>query len=626
MLLGSCAARFSFFVCAIVPLAVWCSGSGCVGSASTQCGSEVCAPGWLCTSVAEVRRCILPWQLEYCADHNLADGEACDNGEVEGFQCVEGVCVRGFCGDGVLDNTEQCDDGEQNSDLNPDACRTTCQHASCGDGVVDPGNSESCDEGLLNSDSIPDACRTTCESAHCGDGVVDVTEECDDNNTSAGDGCGLTCLHEACGNGYVDFNEQCDDGNSTAGDGCSPNCMSENFVCGDAEIEGGEQCDDGNNTPCDGCSTICVLEVCGNGITECDEVCDDGNTGSGDGCSADCLSRETCGNGYADVAIGEDCDGSDHAGVTCASLAGFGGGTLNCTEQCQFNTDFCYETVLSVGGQSKALAIDSNYCFCHGCGTADVIRFPLAGGQSTVLATGNVSPLGLVTDSTDVFWLNSHSPTRHAGLVMRVSKSGGAPVTLASGQDYPYYLAVDASYVYWLNWGILTEPGQVMRVPKAGGATTTLASGRIYPMNIALDSTHIYWSDQDATSSRIVRMPKAGGTVTVIVSGLSGVADGLSVDGGYIYWGEINPDWLMRVPVTGGTPVQIASNRAVSIAVDGAEIFAADSGFMYLVDGVGANPVTLVSGGSPKSIVLNSSYVYWSGNLGVYRMLRSANW
>jgi cysteine-rich repeat protein len=42
------------------------------------------------------------------------------------------------CGDGVIQSGEECDDGEQNSDVTPDACRRRCLLPTCGDGV-DPG-------------------------------------------------------------------------------------------------------------------------------------------------------------------------------------------------------------------------------------------------------------------------------------------------------------------------------------------------------------------------------------------------------------------------------------------------------------------------------------------------------
>ncbi len=69
--------------------------------------------------------------------------------------------------------------------------------AECGDDV--PDAPEECDEGERNSDLGPDACRTDCRLPRCGDGVIDTGEQCDDGNTAPGDGCGATCQAEAAG-------------------------------------------------------------------------------------------------------------------------------------------------------------------------------------------------------------------------------------------------------------------------------------------------------------------------------------------------------------------------------------------------------------------------------------------
>jgi cysteine-rich repeat protein len=42
---------------------------------------------------------------------------------------------------------------------------------NCGNGTIEP--SEECDDGVLNSDTTPDACRSNCRLAGCGDGVED---------------------------------------------------------------------------------------------------------------------------------------------------------------------------------------------------------------------------------------------------------------------------------------------------------------------------------------------------------------------------------------------------------------------------------------------------------------------
>lgn len=101
----------------------------------------------------------------------------------------------------------------------------------CGDGVLDPF-CERCDDGPGNSDTAPDACRTTCRPAACGDAVIDAGETCDDAGTVSCDGCSATCALEVglgCGDGvpFPICGETCDDGDADDGDGCTPLCALE---------------------------------------------------------------------------------------------------------------------------------------------------------------------------------------------------------------------------------------------------------------------------------------------------------------------------------------------------------------------------------------------------------------
>jgi MYXO-CTERM domain-containing protein len=86
-------------------------------------------------------------------------------------------CTAARCGDSVVDESETCDDGANNSATRPDACRADCSLARCGDGIRDA--EEACDDGDGNSDENADACRQDCTLARCGDGVVDGDEMCD---------------------------------------------------------------------------------------------------------------------------------------------------------------------------------------------------------------------------------------------------------------------------------------------------------------------------------------------------------------------------------------------------------------------------------------------------------------
>ncbi|MBI2583888.1 MAG: DUF4215 domain-containing protein, partial [Candidatus Aenigmarchaeota archaeon] len=64
--------------------------------------------------------------------------------------------------------------------------------AQCGNGVRE--GSEQCDDGNANSN---DACTNSCRNNVCGDGFVATgAEQCDDGNLQGGDGCSSTCTTE----------------------------------------------------------------------------------------------------------------------------------------------------------------------------------------------------------------------------------------------------------------------------------------------------------------------------------------------------------------------------------------------------------------------------------------------
>jgi hypothetical protein len=99
--------------------------------------------------------------------------------------------------------------------------------------------------------------------------------------------------------------------------------------CGDGNIDPGEQCD-GANLGGQSCAS-----VVGPGST--------GNLGCTHNCRFDtssCSPPPRCGDGNIDP--GEQCDGSNLGGQSCASVVGPGStGNLGCTQSCQFDTSSC---------------------------------------------------------------------------------------------------------------------------------------------------------------------------------------------------------------------------------------------------------------------------------------------
>jgi cysteine-rich repeat protein len=89
---------------------------------------------------------------------------SCGGDEAEGVFAPEPRC-----GDGSLDPTEECDDG---NDVDNDDCTSACRLPRCGDGLTQRG--EECDDGNLSN---ADGCLTSCLVASCGDGFVHKGEE-----------------------------------------------------------------------------------------------------------------------------------------------------------------------------------------------------------------------------------------------------------------------------------------------------------------------------------------------------------------------------------------------------------------------------------------------------------------
>ena len=208
------------------------------------------------------------------------------------------------CGNGILEGTEECDDGNTTPG---EGCTAECK--------------------LESEWACPTPGSPCVSTVVCGDGRMSGTEACDDHNTVDGDGCsadcktietGWTCpapgvrCQPKCGDSALKGAEECDDGNTAADDGCSATCKVEDgfacpdagqachkTVCGDGTKEGAESCDDGNTLPSDGCTIECKSEPvcegsdgctspCGDGLKLPEEECDDGNQRDGDGCSPQC--------------------------------------------------------------------------------------------------------------------------------------------------------------------------------------------------------------------------------------------------------------------------------------------------------------------------------------------------
>jgi cysteine-rich repeat protein len=178
------------------------SGDGC----SAEC-KEI-EPGYRCRVPGKACRPICGDKIlkdtESCDDGNTEDGDGCSSYCLAepGWDCTNGTCSRLAtvdggqldggqahlaCGDGIVSGAEECDVVPSSYDYEfvneYGGCTTKCLWGPfCGDGQLD--DPEQCDHGRSNGvlDSEHRGCTIGCTWSHyCGDGMVDTNlgEQCD---------------------------------------------------------------------------------------------------------------------------------------------------------------------------------------------------------------------------------------------------------------------------------------------------------------------------------------------------------------------------------------------------------------------------------------------------------------
>lgn len=273
-----------------------------------------------------------------------------------GFEFLQDLGWRDpSCGNGILDDEEECDLGagnDANADA-PDECTTSCAWFVQDDCPLDPNKTSPgvCGCGKVDTDSDGDEivdCLDACPqdpdkfgAGVCGCGNPD-TDTDSDSSPDCVDACDLDANKTAAGECGCGVSDADDDGDDT------PNCLDD--CPGDpAKLEAGlcgcgtaDTDTDHDATP--DCEDDCAddpLKVapgeCGCGVNDDDDD-SDGRVNCLDGCPDDAekVARGVCGCGVAETDTDDD-------------------GTLDCKDDCP----------------NDAVKIDRGEC---GCGTSDVDR------------------------------------------------------------------------------------------------------------------------------------------------------------------------------------------------------------------------------------------------------------
>ena len=296
-------------------------GDGCSANCVLERGWTCPKPGSPCIPSPRCGNGILEASIgEVCDDGNRNDHDGCSAdckvkvaactcppGEL--CSCPPGTCGIGAnpcpsqtCGNGIVEGSEDCDDGASNVNTTDpgqayNGCTASCKRGGfCDDGQVN--GSEQCDGYVNNGTYGPNhslSCNPDCTyGPRCGDGIVQTEygEECEptmSDDPQCTNGCRVP---GGCGDMIVQPPEQCDDGAYNSGEygHCAPSCVHAPY-CGDGVKYGPEECDDGILDGSYGsCTRLCDLAPhCGDEFTTGPEECDDGPyNGRNGSCTASC--------------------------------------------------------------------------------------------------------------------------------------------------------------------------------------------------------------------------------------------------------------------------------------------------------------------------------------------------
>ncbi|MBI5739348.1 MAG: DUF4215 domain-containing protein [Nitrospirae bacterium] len=322
----------------------------------------------------------------------VSDSTDCDDSRSDIYIGADEVCdgLDNNCNGQTDDNCYSCGNGICEADKGETLAKCEFDCAVCGDGILQ--SSEQCEDG--NADNN-DGCSSTCRDEYCGDGIVQSNEECDDGSTMNNDGCNYICKREYCGDGIQQsgIGEVCDDGNAVNGDGCNTLCQldcinNSTILCGPSDVgecrRGTQTCIDGTWSECIG-EIVPSAEICDGLDNNCDGqvdegclqaqelICDDGIDNDGDSqtdcADGDCASAGNCLASMCNDAVKNgnetdtDCGGSCSKCVEGKRCLGY----TDCASGVCYNGFCAFPTCMDMVKNGSETDIDCGGGVCPKC-------------------------------------------------------------------------------------------------------------------------------------------------------------------------------------------------------------------------------------------------------------------
>jgi hypothetical protein len=261
-----------------------------------------------------------------------------------------------------------------------------------------------------------------------------------------------------------------------------------------------------------------------------------------------------------------------------------------------------------------------------------------------VLHSDNNDADEIAADATDIYWTNIASYRKwypgadedSSGSVWKVSKNGGPAHQLAVA-GAPRQLAVDSTGVYYES----AYFGPFWRVPLGGGDAHRLAANEVRPRDRFSDGNNAYSvGSGDGGVSTLVRRPLDGGTSTTLTAGRRPLRI-IGVDASTVYWvaqataGGADTWDVISESTTGGPATVLATLPGCmqNIVRDGSDLYFSTGEYgdgqpsdnnhwgnvakMPLRGGtVTTLAVMALLEGTPKSLVVDETSVYWTDSRG----------
>lgn len=263
---------------------------------------------------------------------------------------------------------------------------------------------------------------------------------------------------------------------------------------------------------------------------------------------------------------------------------------------------------------------------------------PTSGGSASVRATRMINPTALAFVGSDMIWLDvgprdsvwNHTCDPSSRAIKRTNP-GGTTLLLATGGACNVAstdAVIDGTSVYWASADAPGEWGAINVTPISGGTSQKIFSTDSASIAaLAARSGTLYWMDRISRTygdGAIHSLTFPGGANT-LVSDINVVSNTFAVDDTAVYYASSDngstsgPSTLWAQPLSGGTPIALATSLATPIKIIAA------AGKVLWIDATSVNSVDVTGGGratlattanTPISLMVNGSEVIWSESTG----------